>query len=174
MKSVTRIAGGGFAVDFERQGDRYAHKILRVDGTTERMLLTSLEGGADESWPPSPPLQQLHVEERPGGLVIAFLVGMAGSSHWSLSCSLDAESRRIEFDVAVRLKTVPGWLGSRYRFAPGVAADQAGALVAESISMPLTTSAESLVADDSISFRPLGPLASVPTTARWQFGWSWL
>jgi hypothetical protein len=44
-------------------------------------------------------------------------VGMAGSSHWSISAGID-EAERVSFDVACLVKQQPtGWLGSSYQIA---------------------------------------------------------
>jgi hypothetical protein len=80
--------------------------------------LESLEGQPDDPWPASPALQSLHVEQRGGGIVVALLVGMAGSSHWSLSVEANAQLHRATFDVACRTRAEPAWLGSTYSLSP--------------------------------------------------------
>ena len=51
-------------------------------------LLISVEGTSEESWPPSPPLQEVSHHEN--GVQPALLsVGMAGKSHWSASFSIE-------------------------------------------------------------------------------------
>lgn len=88
-------------------------------GPAVTWLLESIEGTPDDDWPPSPALQELHLEERPDGRRLALLVGMAGTSHWSLSVELDPVQRRALFDVACRVKRPPGKLGSAYRQLTG-------------------------------------------------------
>ena len=107
------IECGLLRIEFVWSADRYRHRILTSapDGDCS---LTSREGRPDEKWPPSPPLQSLHLENRPGGVRIAMLVGMAGRSHWSMSVEADAERGRLIFDVACRVSEQPLWLGSSY------------------------------------------------------------
>jgi hypothetical protein len=111
----TTLEADGIRVVFYRVGDRIAHRIEVVDPNTNDWLpaLTSVEGTSDDPWPPSPPFQQLHVEQRPMGPIV-FLIGMAGRSHWSAAVDIVADRRGIRFDVAVRLQTSPEKLGSRY------------------------------------------------------------
>ncbi len=82
-------------------------------------MLASEEGSDQDEWPPSPPLQQLHVEDRAGGGRVALLVGMAGQSHWSLSVEALPALRQLVFDAACRLggsaDSRSGRLGSGYR-----------------------------------------------------------
>jgi hypothetical protein len=111
--------GRGLRVAFYWQGDRYAHVVATVEQAgSERevvaALLSSKEGNDANPWPPSPPLQSLSIEQRPTGAV-ALLVGMAGSSHWSMSVEARVESGQLEFDVACRAATGADWLGSVYR-----------------------------------------------------------
>ena len=108
------------SVRFHSQDDRFAHSIYA--GDSDQPLLTSIEGGAAD-WPASPPLQEVHLEQRPGGAQVALAVGMAGSSHWSLSCELrpaGEDAMEVEFDVACRLKQPPDQLGSSYLLGENV------------------------------------------------------
>jgi hypothetical protein len=117
MHSLSNLTleGGGWRVAFERRGDRLAHRIAAERDGTWIDLLESVEGTADEDWPPSPPLQELHTESRADARQVALLVGMAGSSHWSLSVELLFERRELVFDTACRVRAAPAWLGSVYR-----------------------------------------------------------
>ena len=127
--------GRGLRATFVWFRDRWAHTIAVV--TRERMgrervgpLLASDEGCDHDDWPPSPPLAQLHVEDRAGGGRVALLVGMAGRSHWSLSVEALAEARQLVFDAACRLggsaDSRSGRLGSRYRAMIAPAPDAKG------------------------------------------------
>jgi hypothetical protein len=109
------LESGGLRVRFFRRDDRYAHEIaVQADGRW-RVALASVEGSALEDWPASGPFQSLHVERRDDSAV-ALLVGMAGKSHWSASCQIDAVERCVTFDVACRVRTAEaGFLGSTYR-----------------------------------------------------------
>jgi hypothetical protein len=112
----TILEADGLRVVFLGQGDRYAHRIELLDIPSGRwwpVAIESLEGKPDEAWPPSPPFQQLHVEDRPTGRVV-LLVGMAGRTHWSAAVEVAADRRRILFDVAARVHEGPTRLGSEY------------------------------------------------------------
>lgn len=77
-------------------------------------ILNSVEGLADEHWPVSPALQELHIESRKDG-VVAFLTGMAGGNHWSASILCQPELNQATFELACRYKAAPGWMGSVYQ-----------------------------------------------------------
>jgi hypothetical protein len=111
------IECGLLRIEFVWSADRYRHRIL-TSAPHGESILTSREGRADEKWPPSPPLQSLHLEDRPGGVPLSMLVGMAGRSHWSMSVEADAERGRLVFDVACRVSEQPLWLGSSYDSSP--------------------------------------------------------
>lgn len=114
MSLAQAIEGGGLRIEFRRSGDRFGHAIVSTRGAAAAEVLSSIEGPVDQVWPASPPLQELHIEDRPGNVKVALLVGMAGTSHWSLSCSLDPASSSATFDVACRAREQPIWLGSSY------------------------------------------------------------
>jgi hypothetical protein len=124
------ILCGDFKVEFAAIGDRVRHTVYAAIGSDGggassprwRAVLHSIEGDTDVDWPDSPPLQELHVEQRGGGDV-ALLVGRAGRSHWSASIGVAAsEDGRpsLTFDVACRASSRPVLLGSAYRLADGV------------------------------------------------------
>lgn len=115
MSHQAILEGGGLRLELRREGDRFHHRVWAVHADGEALLLESVESAADEVWPTSPPLQELHLESRPGGQELALLVGMAGRSHWSLSVALDAAAGRLSFDVACRVRGAAGHLGSAYR-----------------------------------------------------------
>ncbi len=109
--------GRGLAVVFRRVGDRYEHGVSLLQDGGETLLLTSREGAGDEAWPSSPPLQQLALETRAAGQRVALAVGMAGSSHWSLSLVADSDPPRLTWEVACRCGAMPTTLGSEYTTA---------------------------------------------------------
>lgn len=120
MSGEAVIEGGGLRVDFTRADDRFAHVIGWLNevpggGLEFVPLLESVEGTADDNWPASPPLQSLHVEDRPDGKRLALLVGMAGRSHWSASLEFDPALGKATWDVACRLHAEPAALTSTYR-----------------------------------------------------------
>lgn len=119
MNESICLTAGGVGVHFWREADRYQHQIA-VETAGERLLwLSSIEGEAIDAWPPSPPLQELHLEDRPGGKQVALLVGRAGRAHWSLSVEADGAHETLLFDVACRTACDAERLGSSYRFANG-------------------------------------------------------
>jgi hypothetical protein len=114
------LEAGRWHVAFVRHGDRFGHEISwRCADGVLHVLGTSLEGAGDEDWPASPPLQELHFERRSADLSVALLVGMAGSSHWSLVVEAHAARECLVFEAACRVHGTPGLLGSRYRLGAG-------------------------------------------------------
>jgi hypothetical protein len=108
---------GRLRIDFRWQGDRFVQSLF-IEG---KDVGTSIEGDADDAWPPSPPLQQLSLQEINGALVILG-VGAAGRGHWSISVEVeqDADAHFIRFDVACRSNDQPKFLGSTYRLGDSV------------------------------------------------------
>ncbi len=99
-----------------RLPDRLQHVVVWQEGETRVELLRSLEGSPDDPWPPSPPLQQLHVE-RQAGVRVALEVGMAGRNHWSQSIESLGDRPALRFDSACRLQSPPLRLGHSWRCA---------------------------------------------------------
>ncbi len=120
MSAEVVLDAGGLRVVFFRQQDRFAHRLEVVGEQGAAVLFQSVEGTDAERFPPSPPLQELHVEQRPGSVQVALLVGMAGKNHWSLSCTFDPALGQITFEPACRLREPPAFLGSSYRLGPDV------------------------------------------------------
>lgn len=119
--SLDVLAAGDLQVRFVQRGDRIAHEIWLARTSGDWMLmLSSVEGTADEWWPPSPPLQSYHCEPRPAG-PIGLLVGMAGKSHWSASVETKLAEHAVGFELAVRVRTAEDlWVGSSYELGAGV------------------------------------------------------
>jgi hypothetical protein len=111
---------GKLRIEFQRAKDRWGHVIGLADVQGFHLLARSVEGKPDDLWPASPALQELHLEDRADGQV-AFLTGMAGSSHWSASIACEPAYNRATFDFACRCKQPPTWLGSLYQISEGVA-----------------------------------------------------
>jgi hypothetical protein len=112
------LSAGRLCAGFEHRGDRYRHWIAIApsgSGGQAEPWLVSIEGTASQTWPASPALQSLHVEEREKGVRVALLVGMAGGSHWSMSVEADEPRGELTFDVACRTRDVPEFLGSSYQ-----------------------------------------------------------
>lgn len=145
LSGLSRVDGGPLLlVRFGWIGDRFAHRICRLDGDqesgqsstqkrgsepSETLLLESCEGDGQAAWPASPPLQQVDTcrlaDQRQG--IVA--VGMAGRSHWSLS--VEPLRTGLTFDVACRLVELPPSLQTTYRLhdrVEFVAQDEGGVL----------------------------------------------
>jgi hypothetical protein len=99
----------------EQAGDRVAHRI-EVLNADSRILaeLRSVEGSSIDEWPPSPALQSCSLQEVRPGERAAFLVGMAGKSHWSASMEALPYEGVLVFDFACRVHQTPQWLGTSY------------------------------------------------------------
>ena len=113
---ATTASGVGLRVEFVWQGDRFGHVVSLIDANgTVIKLLESVEGTANDPWPPSPPLQSLHLQMLPADRRAALLVGMAGRSHWSASIETAPSPRAIQFDIACRSSDSEAPLRSRYK-----------------------------------------------------------
>ena len=75
--------------------------------------MNSIEGGSSDPWPPSPPFQELSIEDRGNSENVALLVGMAGKCHWS--AAIFANDLGLEFDLACRTNGASENLKSSYK-----------------------------------------------------------
>jgi len=98
--------------------DRWSHQILMITEVEETVLLTSVEGTDQETWPASAPLQDISHHDLPTGQAILG-VGMAGKSHWSASVSIEDDAA-VFFDMACLIKTENATVGSQYCVGPSV------------------------------------------------------
>ncbi len=94
----------GLRLVFTWIGDRFNHRVERVVCGEVVGAWHSVESDSSTTWPTSPPLQQLSIEpieETP----VAFGVGSAGVSYWSMAASpvIRDDSPAICFDVALKL-----------------------------------------------------------------------
>jgi hypothetical protein len=151
---------GDLRAVFEWRGDRYGHRIEQRIGGEWCAVLASIEGSADEVWPPSPPLQSLHIEQRETGAV-ALLVGKSGTSHWSVSVEAVIAQAAFEFDIACRVQRLPSWLGSVYRTATS------------HTSVEILTRAHEAIREQSrpteLRIRPAEFAVAYPSTIRWRY-----
>lgn len=172
-------------MSFERRGDRFEHvvSVLRessggapFDAPAETSLLASRAGAADDPWPASPPFTGAHVERR-GASQVAFLVGLAGDSHWSASVEIDELTGTLNFDLACRARSRPQWLGSSYRLLAATADESSvalrwtapAALVLE-IDPQAGPAALVRMGADSVAVVPtVPPELSFPATIRWRY-----
>jgi hypothetical protein len=109
-----RLSAGDLHIALFREADRYRHEVVLRAGENYLPLLASIEGAADDDWPPSPPLQELHIEQRGAEKQVALLVGRAGRSHWSLSVEADVARQTLLFDIACRTPATADRLRSSY------------------------------------------------------------
>jgi hypothetical protein len=153
------LAGGArLVVEFFERGDRLAHVVSWVSREGQKVdLLESIEGSPVDDWPTSPPLQSLSLESLTDGRRVAFLVGMAGRSHWSASVEPLAATAAIAFDIACRHSAAPGWLGSQYR-----------ALETSAMTVQLSGKAVITQQGELIHVAPQESPTAAGTT-RWQF-----
>jgi hypothetical protein len=105
---------------------------------------------------------------------------MAGRSHWSLAAELATSSsgERLSLDIACRVSTSPGRLGSRYRLGPDVCWDAAARalrtpggtafLRLDDLSGQSGTQWTATVAK-AIELRPAAVAGPLPATIRWKF-----
>jgi hypothetical protein len=169
-------------VEFLWHVDRYRHVISAVDSTgLATPLLESVEGSLADDWPPSPPLQSLHLETRPDGSRVALLVGMAGKSHWSASIGAGASAIGLVFDLACRAAIASVQIGSRYRLASGVQLNEIDAntcrLQQGDSAVSITGSSDGatltelhLMEGASIAIRPRERNTAGQSTRRWLYG----
>ena len=169
-------AGVGLQVRFDWREDRHVHTIsLEVD---DRLipLLESVEGSSVDTWPPSPPLQQLSVEQLRPATQVALLVGMAGKSHWSMSVEPAGDRCAFVFDVACRSRGPVEWLGSAYLLlAEGLAThgEYDATIDAEGRSIRLRCDREGATAasvkDDPSGLRIEPAVINPGGTTRWRY-----
>lgn len=93
----------GLRLVFSWIGDRFGHRVERLVEGEVVGTWHSVESDSSAAWPLSPPLQQLSIEpieESP----VAFGVGSAGVSYWSLAVSpvVRNNSPALCFDVALK------------------------------------------------------------------------
>ena len=114
---------------FEKSGDRWGHRWQLVDANQQATdVLISVEGGDQDTFPPSSALQEINLHELPTGPAILG-VGMAGKGHWSASYSIETvdEQPTIKCDLACLLKQLNAdgqWLGSTYAIGENVSVEQ--------------------------------------------------
>ncbi len=144
--------GQGLRVEFQKQGDRFSHKIFAVSNANAQLLLESIEGPPNEVAPPSPPFTELHQQQD-----TLFLTGATTLGHWSMS--VQALDNRLLFDVACRAKSTPNNLGSTYRvLSKGTQLESKNATVTQPT-------------EDTLQITPHhSPKPSpTPTTLQWQY-----
>jgi hypothetical protein len=118
--TATGSSGVVLRASFVWWGDRFGHVIsAAMKGKGPVAVMHSIEGDAQDAWPPSPPLQTVSLEKLADYRPVALLVGMAGQSHWSASIEVVRGQAALVFDVACRLGSLPGDLSTRYSVESG-------------------------------------------------------
>ncbi len=189
MPDTQWLSSGLLAVVFQRRGDRVEHQVrVNVGGRAEqtaagiedwRVVARSIEGSESQAWPPSPPVQELHLETQPNHGRVALGVGMAGRSHWSISMAAPRQEE-IVCEVACRLHAPAGWLGSRFTLEPDVASRRraeggwqllhaAGGGLVE-----LDAVGTSICETDELAVVPSEMLHGSPATVVWRYVWRYV
>jgi hypothetical protein len=175
--------GLALVLEFPRVADRWGHRLSLVSPAGELVLFRSQEGDDQASWPESPPLQCLSIEQRRKDHSVALLLGMAGGSHWSASIEPDPPRRSLVFELACRVSARPEFLGSHYMLGPevrpageAIAGETQAAFLAGPHRLKLTTEAlpEGLTAsisttDNRIAVRYTHPFHDGRRTYRWMY-----
>lgn len=112
---VRNSAERGVRIEFHWTGDRFSHTLLDLQGEIAKPLLESIEGSAEERFPPSPPFLEIHRQDE-----ALFLSGATDAGYWSMSVEI-ANSQELPatnfllFDVACRLRRECKSLQSMYK-----------------------------------------------------------
>lgn len=96
---VLRLQHQSLCIEFQWKEDRFHHRVL----LNSEEVGKSVEGDSSSAWPPSPPLQDLSLEDINGTPAILG-VGRAGKGHWSISIQWDESQGGFLFDLACRAK----------------------------------------------------------------------
>lgn len=117
------IRSGDLEVRFLLADDRWRHVLAVRDGACERILLESEEGAPGAGDAPSPPFQDLHLEDLGGDIHEFQLLGQAGHAVYSAAIRCEGQTERVSFDIFGRAKRVEGRCSacSTYRLPADVA-----------------------------------------------------
>jgi hypothetical protein len=178
-KSQSIITSSGrLRLTFNWFEDRFSHQVEWCDGDRDIVLLKSLEGNPDESWPLSPPFQQVEPHSIGDGTKSLLAIGLAGTSHWSASVEQVGKDRlenesRIRIDVACRMKSRAPMLGSTYDYFEGASLQSTdrGLLLKSvpDVALQVATSGQITQSGRSLTIAPLQIPAENPATARWVY-----
>lgn len=179
----TNQAATCLKIVFERRNDRWSHRFIVANGQSESgqselVFLRSVEGDADQPWPPSPPLQEAsHQDLDTCQAVLA--VGMAGKSHWSASFSYDQDQSFLADLACLCKNNSPGqWIGSRYELGRGVEmvlVEEGGEFLLEDLRLLIRpvadTSCKTQLAVENrvLTFKPLELSTEQGRPTRWGY-----
>jgi hypothetical protein len=163
----------------EQTKDRVSHRIEVLDAGSRILAeLRSVEGTSADEWPPSPALQNCSLQEIRPGERAAFIVGMAGKSHWSASMEALPHQGALVFDFACRVHQTPQWLGTSYAIPmPSPHAVTRFELLKAGIAIHLVKPADGIrgpdlaqMSEQSLRFAcPEASPAKFPATLRWRY-----
>lgn len=139
----------------------FTHVVELIEGDAVTMVLSSVESHDETPWPASPPWQELHVHQLANGSPALMLVGRAGSSHWSMSVTIDGDS--LLFDVACRLRESPVFLGGTYRLSSAERLVSISPVPIEEIAPLAIKEADEQIIIDSTD------VGQAPATVRWAY-----
>lgn len=98
------VDAGRLRLVFSHAVDRWSHSIaVAVDGEWQT-LLSSVEGGAADPWPPSPAFQDLRLETIDQTTQEFQLMGQCGTGVYSAAIRCDLARSTIDFDVCLRVR----------------------------------------------------------------------
>lgn len=177
--SAITASGSGIEVRFQRLADRWAHTIAATKGEHLMPLLASHEGGPEDDWPPSPPLQEVHLQEEANKGRLILGVGGAGSARWSLSVEADPDRGRLVFDVACRLSVALSHCGSAYRSMIAgqrggslhevLLPAEAGPIVVSALPSPEHQPADVEITPTGLAILPETTAVAQPASLRWRY-----
>lgn len=107
------IQTGDLEVRYTLAEDRWRHVLAVRDGPGARILLESEEGAAGADDAPSPPFQDLHLEDLGGGVHEFQLLGQAGHAIYSAAIRCEGPAERVSFDVFARARRSSGVSSTR-------------------------------------------------------------
>jgi hypothetical protein len=126
------INADGIRAIFQREDQRWTHQVeLMNDSGEHDLIMRSLEGAADDAWPPSPVIQELEVPVKDGVIAGVMGLGMSGPVHWSLSCYTAPHPvakwsglKSLIFEAACRVQGAFERVGTCYHVVPEISATE--------------------------------------------------
>ena len=183
-KSQTLTSQNGLLqIHFTWREDRFHHVVQKRSSNGEWVTIAqSIEGTSEQSWPPSPPFQEVETHIGGNGMNCLLAIGLAGTSHWSAAIEEIAEPAdsplpgsqvtRIRFDLACRMKKAADTLGSGYCASTVMKSTKSDrVMLCEDQTAWIEAAAGSLIATSpsEVSVRPATIPDGEPTTARWMY-----
>ena len=114
--------GVGVRVGFRRIGGGFVHTLYGVRMDDALAIVQSVDDADVQGWPLNLPVQEVREATDSAGQRSLLLMGAAANGHWSASVSAaryGAADPYLSFDVAVRLRQAPAYLGAAYETVAG-------------------------------------------------------